>query len=147
MRAPRSSPSTAVVAAAAAAALAVGAASAFAADAPAPLASAASAAVRHLDPARPPAAVRAAAVQERRTRAQSSSGAGLNAEVAARLRESFDAADRAHRGALTKQEAQAGGFGWLAQRFDAVDTAHAGEVRFEDVQRYLRLQGARYVDR
>ena len=102
---------------------------------------AASAGVRHLDPGRPPQAVLEASRADRRA-TQSASGAALDAQVQARLRASFDAADRAHRGLLTRAEAQAGGFGWIARHFDAIDTRHAGEVSFDDVTRYLRLRDA-----
>ena len=100
---------------------------------------AASAGARRLDPGRPPQAVLDASRAERRT-TQSASGAALDAQVQARLRASFDAADRAHRGLLTREQAQAGGFGWISRHFDAIDTRHAGEVSFDDVTRYLRLR-------
>ena len=102
---------------------------------------AASAGIRHLDPGRPPQAVLDAARADRRT-TQSASGATLDAQVEARLRASFAAADRAHRGLLTRAEAQAGGFGWITPHFDAIDTRHAGEVSFDDVKRYLQLGAA-----
>ena len=106
---------------------------------PAVASDAASAGVRHLDPGRPPQAVLDAARAERRT-TQSASGSALDAQVEARLRASFDAADRAHRGLLTRDEAQAGGFGWISRHFDAIDARHAGEVSFDDVKRYLQLR-------
>jgi hypothetical protein len=128
-----------------AAAAAMGAGSAFAqAASSATAASAASAAHRHLDPGAPSEAVRRAARAESRA-LPAATGATLNAQVEAQLRGSFDAADRSHRGALTRAEAQAGGFGYVAQHFDAIDTRHAGEVTFDDLERYLRSRGARYV--
>ena len=92
------------------------------------------------DPGRPPQAAIDAASAERRA-AQAAPASPLSTQVEARLRARFDAADRAHRGKLTRDEARAGGFGWAAERFDAIDTRHAGEVGFDDVKRYLRLQG------
>ncbi len=71
----------------------------------------------------------------------------LNAQAEARLRASFDAADTAHAGTLTRAQAQAGGFGFIAQHFDAIDTRHAGAVSFDDLKRYLQLRDARYIDR
>jgi hypothetical protein len=94
-----------------------------------------------LDPGRPPAAARQAAQAETRMR-PASVGPVLDAEAVAHLRASFDAADTAHRGTLSRDEAQAGGFGWIANHFDAIDTRHAGRVSFEDVRRYLGARSA-----
>jgi hypothetical protein len=96
---------------------------------------------RPMDPGRPPQAVLDAAHAERRA-ARSASAPGLDARVEAQLRASFDAADRAHRGHLTRDEARAGGFGWISEHFDEIDTRHAGEVSFDDVKRYLKLGAA-----
>ena len=71
----------------------------------------------------------------------------MDSEAEQHLRESFDAADTAHRGTLSRAEAQAGGFGWIARHFDAIDTQHAGRVSFDDVRRYLKLRGAEGVRR
>jgi hypothetical protein len=95
----------------------------------------------HLDPGTPPAATLRAAQEENRTR-PASVGATLDSEAEQHLRDSFDAADIAHRGTLTRAEAQAGGFGWIANHFDAIDTQHTGRVSFDDVRRHLRLPGA-----
>jgi len=95
----------------------------------------------HLDPGTPPAATLLAAQAENRTR-PASVGATLDSEAEQHLRDSFDAADTAHRGTLSRAEAQAGGFGWIANHFDAIDTQHTGRVSFDDVRRYLRLPGA-----
>jgi hypothetical protein len=108
---------------------------------PALLAAAAAQAGPFLDPGRPPAAAQQAAQAEARTR-PASVGPVLDAEAMARLRASFDAADVAHRGTLSREEAQAGGFGWIANHFDAIDTRHAGRVSFDDVRRYLGSRGA-----
>ena len=90
----------------------------------------------HLDPGKPPAAAQQAAQAEIRTRA-ASVGATLDADAERLLRASFDAADTAHRGTLTRAQAQAGGFGWIANHFDAIDTQRTGRVSFDDVKRYL----------
>ena len=100
------------------------------------LAAAAAQAGPFLDPGRPPAAAQRAAQAESRTR-PASVGAALDAETMAQLRASFDAADVAHRGTLSRDEARAGGFGWIANHFEAIDTRHAGRVSFDDVRRYL----------
>ena len=95
----------------------------------------------HLDPGKPPAAAQQAAQVEMRTR-PASVGAALDADAERLLRASFDAADGAHRGTLSKAEAQAGGFGWIANHFDAIDTRRAGRVSFDDVKRYLGSRSA-----
>ena len=100
------------------------------------LAAAATQAAPFLDPGKPPAAAQQAAQAESRTR-PASVGAALDSDALAHLRASFDAADVAHRGTLSRDEAQAGGFGWIANHFDAIDTQHAGRVSFDDVKRYL----------
>ena len=101
------------------------------------LAAAAAHATPFLDPGKPPAAAQA----EARTR-PASVGATLDSDAMAHLRASFDAADTAHRGTLSRDEAQAGGFGWIASHFDAIDTQHAGRVSFDDVKRYLGSRSA-----
>jgi len=93
------------------------------------------------DPGRPPQAALDAARAERRA-PQSAAATGVDAAAEAHLRASFDAADRAHRGLLTRDEARSGGFGWIANHFDAIDTRHAGEVGFDDVKRYLQATKA-----
>lgn len=90
----------------------------------------------HLDPGKPPASAQQAAQAEARTR-PASVGATLDADAERLLRASFEAADIAHRGTLSRAEAQAGGFGWIANHFEAIDTRHAGRVSFDDVKRYL----------
>ncbi len=94
----------------------------------------------HLDPGKPPAAAQQAAQAEIRTR-PASVGATLASDAERHLRASFDAADTAHRGTLSAAEAQAGGFGWIANHFDAIDTRRAGRVSFDDVRRYLDSRG------
>ena len=105
------------------------------------LAAAAVQAGPHLDPGAPPASAQQAAQAENRVRA-ASVGAVLDSEAEQHLRDSFDAADTAHRGTLSRAEAQAGGFGWIANHFDAIDTQRAGRVSFDDVKRYLKSRSA-----
>ncbi|HEY9025919.1 MAG TPA: EF-hand domain-containing protein [Burkholderiaceae bacterium] len=93
------------------------------------------------DPGQPPSAVQQAAQAQNRVR-PASVGAVLGAEAEAHLRASFDAADTAHRGTLSRAEAQAGGFGWIAQHFEAIDTRGTGRVSFDDVRRYLKSRDA-----
>jgi hypothetical protein len=91
------------------------------------------------DPGTPPAATLQAAQAQNRVR-PASTGATLDTDAERLLRASFDAADTAHVGTLSRAQAQAGGFGWIANHFDAIDTRHAGRVSFEDVRGYLALQ-------
>ena len=100
------------------------------------------------DPGTPPA-LRADAPADTRAHALAAmraapraSGAALDAQVQRNLRESFDAADVKHRGALTREEARAGGFGYIDRHFEAIDTRHAGEITFADLQAYLARRAA-----
>lgn len=70
-------------------------------------------------------------------------GAALQAQVERKLRASFDAADVHKTGALTREQARAGGLGVVAKNFDRIDTARTGKVTFEDLKRYLRARGAK----
>ena len=67
-------------------------------------------------------------------------GEQLRAQVERRLRDSFDAADRAKSGGLTREQARAAGLGYIADNFEAIDRNRAGVVSFEDVKRYLNLK-------
>jgi hypothetical protein len=88
-----------------------------------------------------PAAARAQALAAMRA-APRTSGAALAAQVQRTLRESFDAADVAHRGALTRAQARAGGFGFIDLHFEEIDQRHAGEVTFADLQDFLARRAA-----
>jgi carboxypeptidase C (cathepsin A) len=70
-------------------------------------------------------------------------GAALRAQVEAKLRESFNAADRDGLGTLTREQASAAGFGFVSLHFAAIDTRGAGSVRFEDLLRFLREREAK----
>ena len=76
--------------------------------------------------------------------APATQGGALQAQVERKLRESFDAADVAGAGALTREQAQAAGLGVVAKNFDRIDIAGTGKVTFEDVKRYLRSRGAKF---
>ncbi|APV50901.1 hypothetical protein BWI17_15115 [Betaproteobacteria bacterium GR16-43] len=66
-------------------------------------------------------------------------GEALRAQVEQKLRAQFDAADPAKSGTLTREQARAAGFGFVADNFDAIDTRRSGVIRFEDLKRYLAL--------
>ena len=88
------------------------------------------------DPYLPPAS--------RQPRAEAApSGPALQALVERKLRASFDAADSARSGSLSRDDAAHAGWGFVAQNFDAIDTGHQGRVSFEQVRRFvLRRQAA-----
>ena len=64
-------------------------------------------------------------------------GAELRAQVDRKLAAAFEAADVAHAGTLTREQAKAAGLGFIARHFDDIDTQRTGIVRFDDVRRYL----------
>ena len=119
-----------------------------ASSAPAASASAAALPPGFRDPGLPPA-LRADAPAEARARALAAmraaprtSGAALAAQVQRNLRESFDAADVTRRGALTREQARAGGFGFVDRHFEEIDRRHAGEITFADLQDFLARRAA-----
>jgi len=69
-------------------------------------------------------------------------GAALQAQAQGELAAAFAAADTAHKGTLTRDEARAGGLGYIANHFDDIDTAKRGAVSFDDVVRYLDARRA-----
>ncbi|HMC15852.1 MAG TPA: EF-hand domain-containing protein [Albitalea sp.] len=69
-------------------------------------------------------------------------GAALRAQIEAKLRAGFEAADTKRSGALTRDQARAAGLGIVADNFDRIDTQRRGRVSFDDLKRYLRSQGA-----
>lgn len=69
-------------------------------------------------------------------------GAALRAQVEHKLKQAFDAADVNHTGSLTRQQASAAGFGFVARHFDEIDRQKTGAVRFDDVKRFLVARGA-----
>jgi len=70
-------------------------------------------------------------------------GAALRAQVERKLRQAFDAADVDHTGSLTRQQANAGGLGFVARHFDEIDRQKSGTVRFDEVKRYMVERGAK----
>jgi hypothetical protein len=69
-------------------------------------------------------------------------GAALRDQVEHKLKQGFDAADVGHTGAITREQARAGGLGYIAMHFDEMDRQKTGYVRFDDVKRFLRDRGA-----
>lgn len=69
-------------------------------------------------------------------------GAALKAQIEAKLRAGFEAADARRAGTLTREQAKAAGLGYVAENFDRIDTRRSGRVSFDDVKLYLRSQGA-----
>jgi hypothetical protein len=63
--------------------------------------------------------------------------------VTQRLKARFDAADVNRTGMLTRAQAEAGGFGFIALNFDAMDRRKVGAVTFEDVAVFLKSRGAK----
>jgi hypothetical protein len=88
-----------------------------------------------LDPWVPPAVRQSASAPVTR-------GAALQAQVQAKLRASFDAADVEHVGSITIAQARAARLGLVAHNFDRIDTHRSGRVSFEDLKRFLRSRGA-----
>lgn len=66
-------------------------------------------------------------------------GEALKSQVERKLREEFDAAAGLKSGTLTREQARAAGFGFVAENFEAIDTRRAGAIRFDDLKRYLGL--------
>ena len=69
-------------------------------------------------------------------------GAALRAQVERKLRASFDAAAATTGGTLTREQARAGGLGFIAENFDAMDRGAKGAVTFDDYKRFLKERGA-----
>ncbi|GAB2845018.1 hypothetical protein GCM10027277_11310 [Pseudoduganella ginsengisoli] len=65
------------------------------------------------------------------------SGAALQQQAVAKLRQRFNEADLDASGALTEEEARKAGLGWVANHFADIDTAHRGKVTFDDVRSYI----------
>ena len=66
----------------------------------------------------------------------------LRDQVESKLRAGFDAAAKAHGGAVTIEQARAAGLGYVVKNFSAIDTRGSGVVRFEDVKVFMRGRGA-----
>lgn len=65
------------------------------------------------------------------------SGAALQQQAVAKLRQRFSEADLDANGALTQDEARKAGLGWVVNHFAEIDTARSGKVTFEDMRLYM----------
>jgi hypothetical protein len=65
------------------------------------------------------------------------SGEALRAQVQRKLRQRFEAADSGSQGHITRAQADAAGWGYVAQHFNAIDTPGHGSVSWAQVQAYL----------
>ncbi len=83
------------------------------------------------------------ATVRQKVQAQPVAATPLPEAVASRLKERFDASDLNRGGMLTRAQAEAGGFGFIAQNFDAMDRRKVGAVTFEDVKAFLKARGAK----
>jgi hypothetical protein len=68
--------------------------------------------------------------------------AALRGQVEQKLKAGFDAADTAHAGTLTREQAQAAHLGLIVRHFDEIDANGTGAVRFDDVKQFLKRRGA-----
>lgn len=74
--------------------------------------------------------------------APASEGAALQAQVDAKLRGRFEAADTSGQGHISRAQAEAAGLGFVARHFDAIDSSGHGSVSWAQVQAYLALRAA-----
>jgi hypothetical protein len=87
-----------------------------------------------LDPWVPPA------LRAKRAVESPAEGAALEAQVDRKLRAAFDAAAQPYGGTLTRDQARAAGFGFIANHFESIDTRGTGRVGFDDYRSYLHRQ-------
>ncbi|HSW04136.1 EF-hand domain-containing protein [Aquabacterium sp.] len=90
---------------------------------------------RRADPWVPPAA-------RIRSTEPPTEGAALQAQVAAKLRQRFDAADSGRYGSITRDQAQRAGLGFVSRHFDQIDARRSGSISFDELQRYLARRDA-----
>lgn len=64
------------------------------------------------------------------------SGAALQQQAVAKLRQRFTEADLDANGALTRDEARQAGLGWVVNHFAEIDSARSGKVTFDDMRHY-----------
>jgi hypothetical protein len=64
-------------------------------------------------------------------------GEALQAQVRAKLRARFDAADTTGQGHITRAQAEAAGLGYVARHFDEIDAHRHGSVSWDQVQAWL----------
>ena len=66
-----------------------------------------------------------------------SEGVVLPAQVEAKLRGRFEAADSSGQGHISRAQAEAAGLGFVARHFDAIDAAGHGSVSWAQVQAFI----------
>ncbi|WP_374563589.1 EF-hand domain-containing protein [Ideonella sp.] len=74
--------------------------------------------------------------------ALASEGAALQAQVDAKLRSRFEAADVSGQGSISRTQAEAAGLGFVARHFDAIDAAGHGSVSWAQVRAYIADRAA-----
>lgn len=81
------------------------------------------------------------------TPAEATRGAALQAQVEAKLRARFMAADPQHTGHLSRAQAEAAGLGYVVRDFDQIDRAGHGSVSWAQVRDHLSHLAARAAAR
>lgn len=71
-----------------------------------------------------------------------SEGLVLQAQVDAKLRSRFEAADSTGEGHISRAQAEAAGLGFIARHFDAIDRSGHGSVSWAQVRDYLKQRQA-----
>lgn len=71
-----------------------------------------------------------------------SSGAALQAQVNAKLRQRFDAADIQRYGSITQEQARRAGLGFVSQHFAQIDSQRSGSISFDELQRFIARRSA-----
>lgn len=74
--------------------------------------------------------------------APASEGEALQAQVDAKLRSRFEAADTSGQGHISRAQAEAAGLGFVARHFDAIDSAGHGSVSWAQIQAYIAHRAA-----
>jgi hypothetical protein len=64
-------------------------------------------------------------------------GEALQAQVRAKLRARFEAADTTSAGHISQRQAEAAGLGYVARHFDEIDASRHGSVSWPQVQAWL----------
>ena len=64
-------------------------------------------------------------------------GESLQAQVEAKLRARFEAADITAAGHISRAQAETAGLGYVARHFDEIDASHHGSVSWAQVQAWL----------
>ena len=64
-------------------------------------------------------------------------GEALQAQVQAKLRARFDAADTTGAGHISQAQAEAAGLGYVARHFDEIDASRHGSVSWPQVQAWM----------